>query len=100
MKIINSLETRRQQARRRLSELELAVRIGGELDVAWHMTQASRSGASLPAILDAIRLGMKMRGTPPAALTECADELVRRLHDAGNGLWSSREPGVGMLSPC
>jgi hypothetical protein len=100
MKRIQPIAGRRQQVRRRLSELELAVRIGGELDVAWHMTQASRSGASLPEIVDAIQLGVKMRGTPAVALTECADELVRRLRDTGNRLWSGRESSVGMLSPC
>ena len=100
MNFIKSTESRRQQARRRLGELELAVRIGGELDVAWHMTQAKRSGASFPEILDAIKLGMKMRGTPAVALTECADDLVRRLCHTEDALWSNRKQSVGMLSPC
>lgn len=100
MKLINSWKSRQEQAHRRLSELELAVRIGGELEVAWHMTQAKRGGASLAEILDALKRGMKMRGTSAAALTQCADDLVRRLCNAGDALWANRESSAGMLSPC
>ena len=100
MNLIKSAESRRQQANRRLSELKLAIRIGDELDVAWHMTQARRSGASLPEILGAIKLGMKLRGTPATALTQCADELARRVCNAGDALWPNCQSNVGMLSPC
>ena len=98
MNLTQSTESRRQQAHRRLSELDLAVRLGGEPEMAWHMTQARRSGASLPEILDAIKLGMKMRGTPAAALTRCAHELIRRVFDAHHALGSSRQPRVVLLS--
>jgi hypothetical protein len=100
MNLSKSAESRRQQAHRRLGELELAVGAGGDRDVAWHVTQAGRSGASLPEILDAIKLGMKLRGTPEATLTEYADDWVRRLFRPGVALWSNRRASVGRLSPC
>lgn len=100
MKLIESMASRRQQAHRRLRELELAVSIGGELEVAWHLTQARRGGASLAEILDAIKQGMKKRGTPAAALTRCADDLMRRMSSTGDALWANRESSAGVLSPC
>jgi len=79
MNTTEQAETRRQQAHRRLSELEIAAGIGGDLDVAWHITQAARGGASLAEVRDAVKLGMKLRGTPAAVLTQCANELVNRV---------------------
>ena len=94
------ITARRQQAHRRLSELEVAVRIGGELDAAWQITQAARSGASLAEVLNAVRLGMKMRGTPATVLTQCADELVKRVVKVRGASWPTRQSTVKMLSPC
>ena len=93
-------EARRQQAHRRLSELEIAVGIGGELDLAWHITQAARSGASLAEVVDAVRLGMKMRGTPTAALTQCAHDLVKRVFNVRGASWPTRQSIVESLSQC
>lgn len=100
MNLRQSAESRRPQVHRRLSELELAVRVGGELEVAWHLNQARRSGASLPEIRDAIQRALKKPGTPAAALTQCADQLARRGFNAGDARWSGSPPGVGRLSPC
>jgi hypothetical protein len=93
-------EARRQQAHRRLSELEIAVGIGGELDLAWHITQAARSGASLAEVVGALRLGMKMRGTPAAVLTQCADELVNRVFHVRGASRPTRQSIVNELSLC
>ena len=92
-------EARRQQAHRRLSELEIAVGIGSELDLAWHITQAARSGASLAEVVDALRLGMKKHGTPTAVLTQCND-LVKRVFNVRGASRPARQPTVEMLSPC
>ena len=100
MNTIEQAEARRQQAHRRLSELEIAVGIGGEQDVAWHITQAARSGASLAAVLDAVKLGMEMRGTPAAALTQCADDMVKLVFNVRGASWPTRQSIVEMLSPC
>ena len=99
MNTIEQAETRRQQAHRRLSELEIAVGTGGELDLAWHVTQAARSGASLAEVVDALRLGMKMRGTPTTVLTQCND-LVKRALNVRGASWPARQPTVEMPSPC
>lgn len=94
------IEARRQQAQRRLSELEVAVRIGDTADLAWHITQATRSGAALPDILGAIKLGIKMRGEPGDALTQCADDLAEQVVRSRDEPWSDRRSIVEMLSPC
>ena len=91
-------ETRRQQSHRRLSELEIAVGAGGELDLAWHITQAARSGASLPEVVDAVRLGMKMRGTPAVALTQCVHDVVKKVFKGAS--WPTRQSIVNDLSLC
>ena len=98
MNTIETDETRRQQTHRRLSELEIAVGIGGELDLAWHITQAARSGASLAEVVDAVRLGMKMRGTPTAVLTQCVHDMVKRVLNARGALWPVRRSTVVSLS--
>jgi hypothetical protein len=97
MSTIEQTEARRH---RRLSELEVAVGIGGELDLAWHSTQAARSGASLAAVLDAVKLGMEMRGTPAAALTQCDDDMVKLVFNVRGASWPTRQSIVEMLSPC
>lgn len=93
-------EARRQQAHRRLSELEIAVGTGGELDLAWHITQAARGGASLAEVRDAVRLGMKMRGTPATVLTQCADDLVKRVFNVRGASRPTRPSIVNELSLC
>ena len=100
MNAIEQAETRRQQAHRRLSELEIAAGIGGKLDLAWHITQAARSGASLPEVVDAVRLGMKMRGTPAVVLTQCANELVKRVFNVRGASRPTRQSIVNELSLC
>ena len=82
MNLIEQTEARRQHAQRRLNELELAAGSGGKLDLAWHMTQAVRTGASLAEVADAVRRGMKMRGTPAIALTQCVHDVVNRVSHA------------------
>ena len=100
MNTIEQSEARRQQVHRRLSDLEVAVRISGELDEALHITQAARSRASLAEVLDAVRLGVKMRGILAAVLTQCADELVERVFNVRGTSWPTRRSIVEMLSPC
>ena len=100
MNTIEQAETRRQQAHRRLSELEIAAGIGGDLDVAWHITQAARGGASLAEVRDAVELGMKLRGTPAAVLTQCADDLEKRVFNVRGASWSTRQSIVEELSLC
>ena len=94
------IEARRQQAQRRLSELEVAVGIGDTADLAWHITQATRSGASLPDILDAVKLGIKMRGEPGDALRQCTDGLIERVFRRRDESWFTRQSIVETLSPC
>ena len=91
-------EARRQQAHRRLSELEIAVGTGGEQDLAWHITQAARSGALLTEVVDAVRLGMKMRGTPTAVLTQCVHDVVKKVFKGAS--WPTRQSIVNELSLC
>lgn len=47
-------DAHRQQARRRLRELELAARLGDGLELAWHIAQAVRSGASPAEVAEAV----------------------------------------------
>ena len=77
------IEVRGQQALRRLSELEAAARLGGGAELAWHIIQALRSGASLPEIKAAVERGMEMRGAQRSVLASCADEWVREFGDRG-----------------
>ncbi len=94
------IEARRQQAQRRLNELEVAVGIGDTADLAWHITQATRSGAALPDILGAIKLGIKMRGESGDALTQCADDLAEQVVRSRDEPWSDRRSVAEVLSPC
>jgi len=73
-----------QQARRRLSELEIASRLGCETERAWHVNQAVRSGASLSEIQEAVEHGMERRGAPATLLTPCTDEWLRAAGGGGN----------------
>ena len=100
MNTIEQAETRRQQAHRRLSELEIAVGTGGELELAWHMTQAARSGALLTEVVDAVRLGMKMRGTPAVALTQCVHDVVKKVFNIRGASRPTRQSIVNELSLC
>jgi len=70
------IEVRRQQTLRRLSELEAAARLGGGAELAWHIMQALRSGASLPEIKAALEQGMEMRGKTNRVVTRCPHRLM------------------------
>jgi len=94
------IAARRQKAHRRLSELEIAVGIGGELDLTWHIAQAARSGATLGEVLDALKRGMEMRDTPDAALTQSADDLADQVSGVQSRSWPTRESVVELLTPC
>ncbi len=94
------VEARRQKAQRRLSELEVAVGIRDTADLAWHITQATRSGAALPAILGVIKLGIKMRGEPGDALAHCADDLAEQVVRSRDESGSDRRSVAEVLSPC
>ena len=100
MNTTEQAETRRQQAHRRLSELEIAAGIGGDLDVAWHITQAARSGASLPEVMDAVSLGMKMRGTPAVDLTQCVHDVVKKVFNVRGASRPTRQFILEELSLC
>ena len=100
MNTIEQVEIRRQQAHRRLSELEVAVRTGGELELAWHITQAARGGASLAEVRGAVKLGMKLRGTPVAGLTQCANEWVNRVFSVSGASRPTRRATVNEMSLC
>jgi alkylhydroperoxidase/carboxymuconolactone decarboxylase family protein YurZ len=99
MKTIEQTEARRRQAHRRLNELEIAVGVGGRLDLAWHIAQAARSGASHADVLDAVKQGVKRRGTPTAVLAQCND-LVKRVFNERGASWPTRKPTVESLSQC
>ena len=100
MNTLEMTEARRQQVHRRLNELEIAAGIGSELDMAWHIAQAARGGASLAEVLAAIRLGMEMRGTPGTVLTQCTSELVKRVFHVRGASRFTRPSTVNELSLC
>jgi hypothetical protein len=93
MNTIDHTEVRREQARRRLLELETAVGLAGESALAWHVAQAARSGASCAEILDAVQSGSKTGQAPAAALTRSVLNVMRKVSQAQTG-WGPDLPVV------
>jgi hypothetical protein len=93
MNSTNHTEARREQARRRLLELETAVGLAGESALAWHVAQAARSGASCAEILDAVQSGSKTGQAPAAALTRSVLNVMRKVSQAQTG-WGPDLPVV------
>jgi alkylhydroperoxidase/carboxymuconolactone decarboxylase family protein YurZ len=94
MNKLEYIEPRDQQSHRRLAELEIAVVIGGESGLAWHIIQAARSGASAAQVLDAVKLGVEMRGTSTPDLTQSALETVRKIFGVRGGSLATPQPGL------
>jgi len=100
MSIVEKTEARRQQARRRLAELEIAVHNSGGADITWHMTQAARSGASFAEVLDALRPGMETRDTSATDLTQSSEDMVKRVFNVRGASRPARQSMVEVPSPC
>lgn len=100
MNQLEHIEADARQVHRRLTELELAVVIGGESGLAWHITQAARGGASAAQVLHAIKLGVEMRGTPTPALAQCVTDIIKRVFSARGGSPATRHFGVEPLIVC
>lgn len=86
MGLAGQRDARRQQAHRRLRELELAARLGDGPELAWHIVQAVRSGVSPAEVTEAVTAWTKMHGTPVATLTHCTSALKMRTVGIKRGL--------------
>jgi hypothetical protein len=93
MNTIAPTEVRQERVHRRLGELEVAAGLGDGPELAWHIAQAARCGASLTEVLKSVNAGMKMRGTSVASLTQCADMLMQRAFGVRSRLRRNRRTG-------